>query len=292
MLKEWGSRWQPIDAVNDDGVDGLIFIERGGKPSGEIIYVQVKSQSLDKAGTHYAVKFDTNKLKANLERWKRVVGAAILIQVDPRSLDAYWVDLRDVAAIGGTIIRVPVQNKFDLSAKREIAGLCGTLHLDLLLPRVPTGAADYAYLFDADGLKSGARAFYRSLRDRNLVIKGLSQPIHFTKEGWRHLNRVSRARSTRLQSLQLLGAIPRIVDSSSATGLVRVRAARGDWAELVGLSAVVTFPSRQAAVVKLVFRRRTAEAEAEPNLSFHTIYEPRRKRDLKGLGGYGITLHP
>ena len=27
VLKGWNSRWQPLDAVNDDGVDGLIFIE-------------------------------------------------------------------------------------------------------------------------------------------------------------------------------------------------------------------------------------------------------------------------
>ena len=27
IVLEWGARWQSLDAVNDDGIDGLIFIE-------------------------------------------------------------------------------------------------------------------------------------------------------------------------------------------------------------------------------------------------------------------------
>jgi hypothetical protein len=42
VLKDWNSRWQQIDAQNDDGVDGLIFLEAGNRPTGQIIFAQIK----------------------------------------------------------------------------------------------------------------------------------------------------------------------------------------------------------------------------------------------------------
>ncbi len=42
VIDQWESRWQPIEAHNDDGIDALIFIERGGEITGQIVYVQVK----------------------------------------------------------------------------------------------------------------------------------------------------------------------------------------------------------------------------------------------------------
>jgi len=38
----WNSRWQQLDAHNDDAVDGLILLESGGEMTGQVIFVQVK----------------------------------------------------------------------------------------------------------------------------------------------------------------------------------------------------------------------------------------------------------
>lgn len=52
LVLGFGWRWQQLDAANDDGVDGLIFVEENGSPNGQILYVQVKCHRsrLDKQG--------------------------------------------------------------------------------------------------------------------------------------------------------------------------------------------------------------------------------------------------
>lgn len=46
ILLDWKCRWQMIDGHNDDGADGLIFVEDGYKTNGQIIYVQIKHRVL------------------------------------------------------------------------------------------------------------------------------------------------------------------------------------------------------------------------------------------------------
>ena len=85
----------------------------------------------------------------------------------------------------------------------------------------------------------------------------------------------------RLHSWHLLGVLPHVIDAVPESRLRLVRSARGSNPELVSATAMVLFPFRQAAVVQAVFRRRGKEGAA--NYSFHTVYEPRRKRNLAGL---------
>jgi hypothetical protein len=64
VLSQWQSRWQAIDGFNDDGVDGLIFIERSSGHTGQIIHLQVKctSKSPIKSGW-ITVPESSNRLK-------------------------------------------------------------------------------------------------------------------------------------------------------------------------------------------------------------------------------------
>ncbi|WP_416370955.1 DUF4365 domain-containing protein [Tistrella sp.] len=281
VLQDWKSRWQPLDAVNDDGVDGLIFIERGGVPTGQIIHVQIKCHSVQPRDGKFALSVGKDKLTRNAARWRRVVGAAILIKVDPESLSAHWTDVRDGRSVLGSQVFVPVENVFDASAKNRISDLCGTLHGDLLLPQVRTQASDFRYLWSSAAPIVAARQEYVRLNSLSLHFADSSATIRFTREGWRHMNRRRRERLAKSQSWSLIGAIPHIIGNVSERSLMVVRPSRNCLPVLVAATVTVLFPHRQSAIVRAVFRRR-----GEPgnwNYSFHTLYEPRRKRNLMGV---------
>ena len=171
VLREWKSRWQQIDSVNDDGIDGLIFVESRGTPTGQIIHVQVKCQKAKTdAQGRIRIGIKKEKLKRNMERWRRVVGAAILVHVAPDTLSAHWVDLRSPQAVVGTQVFVPLANTFDKNALAPITKMCGTIHRDLLLRRVRTANADFDYLTERTHIQTAARTFYRGLAAADLHL--------------------------------------------------------------------------------------------------------------------------
>jgi hypothetical protein len=282
VLRDWHSRWQSIDSANDDGIDGLIFIESGGHATGQVVFAQIKyrkKQQPDKKG-RLAVSISKKRLNAAVERWRRLVGAVILICVSPDGSTMHWSDLLQSDSIKGTRIYVPTKNKFDASALSDISALCGTLHRDVLLTQVSTTTEDFAYLKDAGSLQQLARQFYRKLAKKQYVFKGSTADIRFTREGWLHLTRRRRPRLVQLQSFQLLGAIGAIIKNFPEEKLTRVKRNRTKK-EYAVVRAAVSFPFRQTAVVAAVFRRRE-RVDGTVSYSFYTIYEPRRRRDVTG----------
>jgi hypothetical protein len=282
VLNEWKARWQPIDAQNDDGVDGLIFLESGGRATGQIVFAQVKCHdSPRRADGAIRVNVGTKKLKANIERWRRVVGVAILIHVDPRTLIARWVDLHDAERTGSEVI-VPVENFLDAGARRTVAALTGLIHRDVLLKRVDTVSDDHIYIQNGEKISFSALKFYGELKKRQLRLGNNGPLVRFTKDGWQHITRPGRRILTRLQSQMLLGTVPKILGATNLDDLRPFRQADpGGDGEFTSLSALVTFPYRQSAVVKIVFRPTSTDQDAEV-LDFHTIYEERRRRDALG----------
>ena len=283
VLADWQSRWQPMDAFNDDGVDGLIFIEEGGKPTGQIVYVQVKcTKAKPNQSGRIAVSKDKEALAKNLEHWRRVVGAAIVVHVHRDNPEkCYWANLKDDSNFTPTQFLISASQKFGKASKRQIADLCGTIHHDLLLRRIHFTTEDFLYLKDKKHLQTAARNFYKSLQKANLCIQGLTPPVRFTREGWRHLTRPSRSRLVQLQSLQLLGVIPKLHKDSSVHDLEIINPKKGEPAKFASLTTAASFPCRQTVVVKLVLRTRD-DPECGQTLSFHTLYEVRRKRNLVG----------
>ena len=282
VLRDWESRWQAIDAFNDDGIDGLIFIEAGGAPTGQIVFAQVKYRNrLSTKQGRIAVGISPKKLKKSIDKWRRVVGAAILICVDPERSRVHWANLRDPRAIVKSQVFVPVTNKFDRSARRKIAALCGTINRDILLERVSTQSKDFEYLKGREHIQTLARRFYRKLNERHLHFKDSQSVLRFTREGWHHITRPDRSRMAQLQSFQLLGTLPAIVEQCAENDLRIVKSKTESAVEYAAARAAVSFDFRQTAVVTALFRRRKAE-NGSYSYSFHTIYEPRRKRDLVG----------
>lgn len=284
VLRSWKARWQPVESANDDGVDGLIFLEARGAYTGQIIHVQVKCMSVptNKAG-QFRLPINREKLAANAAVWRRIVGATILVLVDPSSLEAYWVNLRDKAAFTATQILVPKGNKLNLAARGAIRKLCGTIHADQLLQVVDTQASDFSYLNSVKHIKVSSRAFYKSLHQEKLSFRNSAEPINFTREGWKHITRRKRPPLLKLQSFQILGCIPKIVQSFDECDLKKFTM-NTDNEDLVFAQAFVKFKFRQSAIVNVVFRKRLS-ATGKASHSFHTIYEARRNRDLIGLKG-------
>ncbi|KQR36160.1 hypothetical protein ASF91_21545 [Rhizobium sp. Leaf155] len=147
VIKDWNARWQQIDAHNDDGVDGLIFLERGGKMTGQVIFVQVKCLRISVGKDNmFRVPIDAESLREKLEMWSRVAGAAILVLVDPQTLKACWQSLKDARFTTPTQILVWAASSFDKNSKRQIQIGCGTLNRDLSARTVYSKAEDFEHL--------------------------------------------------------------------------------------------------------------------------------------------------
>lgn len=283
ILHEWSGRWQPIDSANDDGIDGLVFLESRGIPTGQIVFVQVKCTKLKPNGNGMtAIPIEREKLLMNIERWRRVVGAAILVHVNSATLAATWVNLRGKDALGNTQVFVPAASAFNKNSRKLVARLCGTLHRDLLMKKIKVSALDFPYFTETKHIQPAAREFYRGLQSSNIQLGKSGPRVRFTKEGWKHLTRQDRPRAVQLQSFQLLGTIRKIVESASAADIKEIVPKKNSSIEQAYLIAAVSFTFRQTAVVKIVLWKRN-DPVLGINYSFHTIYEPRRRRDVLGV---------
>lgn len=281
VLKDWHSRWQSLDAQNDDGVDGLIFLERGGAATGQVVYVQVKCRTVRvDSKDRYCITGSPARLAKNLERWKRLVGAAILVHVDPKSLKMRWVNLRDPNASKGSQIFIPAAQILDRGSKADVSRLCGQIHRDLLARPISLSATDFPHVTTKESLQASARRFYVSLRDDPVRLADNGPLVFFGREGWRHITRRGRGRLTRHQSLILLGAARRMIESTTEEELRTDSIKREPGKEVFSLRAAISFPFRQTGIVKIMVK--PDHRPGERRYAFHTIYEPRRKRDVLG----------
>lgn len=92
-----------------------------------------------------------------VDRCHRVFGAAILVHVDPNTLKAPWVNLRDEQAVVGTQIYVPLDQSFNKEVRKQISVLCGNLYRDLRFDPIHTVAADFSLLLSSARMQSSAR---------------------------------------------------------------------------------------------------------------------------------------
>jgi len=284
VLNDWNSRWQQLDAQNDDGIDGLIFIERDGEATGQIVFAQVKCTDSPVSEKRTRVAINREKLKRNVRRWRRVVGAAILIHIDPGTRIATWVNLRDQAAIGNTQVYVPNCQKFNKSAKNNIANLCGTIHRDVILPQVDTVECDFIHMRNKDDIQTSSRQLYKNLNEANVKLGNIGPCVMFTCDGWEHLTRKRRSHLSEIQSFILLGTVRKILEATPEEALVKDKTANSKVGMVYAARAAVTFSFRQTAIVKVLLRKCEA-AHGAPTYSFFAVYEPKRKRNILGARG-------
>jgi hypothetical protein len=284
VLSQWNCRWQPVDAQNDDGVDGLIFIERGGETTGQIVFVQVKCTNSTSSNGRTSVSINQKKLSRNVTRWRKLVGAAILIHVDPKTMKATWANLRDHGAIGNTQVYVPTTNNFDKHSKNVIADLCGTMHRDVLLPQIDTDVDDFRHLKSREHLQTASRTLYKELSAAEIRL-GLDGPaVRFTGDGWKHMTRRRRSHLSEIQSFTLLGVVRKVLEATPESALVSDNTSGVPEGTVYAARAAVTFPFRQTAIVKIVLRK-SMNQDGSTAYSFFTVYEPKRKRNVLGTRG-------
>jgi hypothetical protein len=284
VLGSWQARWQPIEAHNDDAVDGLIFLESGGELSGQIIFAQVKCVEAKRRNDGMlAIPIAAQKLTRNLAAWRKVVGAAIVILVNPEDLGARWVNIKPEDATTSSQILVPEGQLFDARAKLTISQLCGTLHQDLQAQKIHTFAADFLHLRSKAHIQESSRRLYKELGAKPTFVGTPSQPVHFDRDGWRHITRPDRSQLSRYQSFVLLGAAQKIL-ANCPKPLADLYSGMTDDKQFIffQFDSMVTFPFRQTGLVRIVLRRSSQEPLPKQKLKFWTIYEPRRKHD--GLG--------
>jgi rRNA maturation protein Rpf1 len=295
VIETWDSRFQEMDARNDDGIDAAIFLGKNGEVSGEVVYVQIKS------GAGYLVKSKLRKDKIVLNltkdyitkhrpRWALFPAPVILIYIDTatdkKNPKSWWVNLKDSNSYDSkaqSYILIPKENTFGEHAKGYFRNLC-THHLDYQLEEVSTDAMDFEYLWWFNSVKDGARQYYLELADRGLKHTELGG-IEFNRVGWRHMTRRNRKRMNRMQSFLILGAIPKIIKKNpkySVVGKVQRETVNGlqTVKDIVVIRTKVSFPHRYQSVITLVFKRKTTYTEdmVEKNQKvwFYSIFESRR----------------
>ncbi|MBI3556322.1 MAG: DUF4365 domain-containing protein [Deltaproteobacteria bacterium] len=304
VREHWGSAWHPVEAMHDDGVDGVVFIRKIFKKktidTGAMVFVQVKGgdgyrRDAKKRPDFIGVNVGQEYIVEHRPRWNRLPGPVILVYVDP-STDAlmphaWWTDLRAESSYcseNKNIILVPKVQRFGAHSKGHIKRLCGVVPTDARLPVIRASRKDVCYFSLSEPLKKRAKEFYdlwgkTPVGERTNPVLGEVSP---TRIGWRHISRKGRRPERIHQSWQLLGIAKRMIQETTAgTSLGRssvlIAADKSTVIkDYVGLRSRVIFPHRHEGVIQVVMRRvrriSPAGSTVSQKIYFYSIYEIRQ----------------
>ena len=95
--------WQPVDQINDNGIDGLIFDRIRGVDTGTIYHVQVKcgndwARQVQQRPKALTLRLGERYIERHRPRWNAVQGPVILVYVDFLSKKAWWCNLKSESA--------------------------------------------------------------------------------------------------------------------------------------------------------------------------------------------------
>ncbi len=132
----WIFREQPIVDV---GIDAQVEVCENGKPSGQLIALQIKSGE-----SWFQEKSDTGFIYrgsvAHLEYWKKHSLPVIIVFYSPASKQIYWqvVQEKYIKATGkGWKIVLPFTQKLNESAIPQLLNLSSAFIVEAMLPSVP-----------------------------------------------------------------------------------------------------------------------------------------------------------
>lgn len=240
----WECGWQPYDARNDKGIDGLILMKKKNIDLGVKINVQVKcGPKYISSETKDEIKIsidDEKGLNEHLEYWKKQTEPAILVFVNPSkpSIDkkgniikddkgrivwkesrlnakAWWVDLKsENLRVAGTrtLLSIPKKNVFGEHSKGGFIKLIKPLLSNSHLPLVELNTESKG-LLNSTKLKDDAREFYKNWKNGNAIFcSALNKNIRVSKTGWNHILSSNRGKERRLNSLRLLGVAKQMIN--------------------------------------------------------------------------------
>lgn len=240
----WECGWQPFDARNDKGIDGLIFMKKGNTDLGVRINIQVK------CGAKYISSENNDEIKisiddaigllTHIEYWKKQLEPAVLVFVNPSkpqrdnngnilrdnnhkikwvdnrlNAKAWWVNLKsDELRVDNskTLISIPKRNLFGEHSKGDFYKMIKHLISKENLPIIELNNDSKALLFSTK-LKEEAREFYKKWKNGNQVFcKALNKNIRVSKTAWNHILNSKRNKERRTNSLKLLGVAKQIIE--------------------------------------------------------------------------------
>ncbi|SDU32567.1 DUF4365 domain-containing protein [Pseudomonas yamanorum] len=294
VCRAWGWSWQEMGQVDDDGVDGLIYLRtmkvdedrpedrRSWKHlfTGGLIHVQIKS------GASYVARREEDFIEIKIpnietkrELWKKSpLPVALLYVKEVGGLwkipsQAWWADLKLTESYTdrGTVI-VQLKNRFQpgIECLRPFSRLATGQHRALGLAEVDMsrqGNLPNRLNLFSKSLKPAAWDFYQIWK-----AEGASHPtlgtVTINRTGWSHITRVGRPLSRIQASFELLPVAARIIEAVDTwhklrQGLKTRQFTDGSWAQYdyLGVSAMVKWPAREASEVIVILKRETTLIE-------------------------------
>jgi len=295
VIRDLNARWQAIDGHNDDGVDGLIFLQDAKSHlTGQVIYAQVKFRTKTHIKKSNSYKVNVNNLKNRTKQWKGLIGGCILIYVFAEDEKAYWVNLEDKENViyserdnenNQATINISRENEFSGDSREELEKLTGTLAFDHRLPthRVSreNEVSNLRPIFKT--LRREANKIYREIETVNAKDPNLGL-VHFTQLGWRHLTAESKSIGKIAQSFLILHSVPQLLmNNGGAKRKRRFKDKFGTRCEHWELTTKVIFPFRDPAIVKTIILKKIYKGRHERSKSwFLSVYESKWGKDLGG----------
>lgn len=304
VRSESGHKWQEFDQRNDDGLDGLVMINRNGKTTGEVVFVQVKCGR--KSGGYYreyvqnpdiiGINLGEKYINSHRPIWNKTNGPTILIFVDYDSKKSWWTDLRDEKSYSQTnkqIVVISKRQRFGIHSFGEFKKLKGYTFIDKTIDVLDHDWRLDSYIdFIKDlSVKKQAKAYYKKWGNQHVSMRNNPQigEVIVSRVGWRHLTRRKRRKSRILQSLQLLAVAKRIILTSNKVYQVKklTNTTLEDGTivitDFLSLRRKVKFSHRGATVVQVLFKRKrfiNKSGNSYDKVWLYSIYEPFVQRDI------------
>lgn len=298
----WDCGWQPLDARNDRGIDGLIFMRQKGNDLGVKINVQIK------CGAKYISSYNDDEirisihneysLQQHIEYWKIQNEPTVLIFVNPCKekrdkngnisklngkivwLDsrinakAWWVNLKDPGLQPDdlkTIIRINKKNNFGEHSKGDflklIRPLLSVSHLHEIIPNKESKA-----LLNSHHLKTDSREFYKNWKNNNEIFcKAINQKIRVSKTGWKHILLKARGIERQSISLRLLGIAKQMIDDVENFYLLNQKENGNELEQKIALRARSSYQYNEH-IVQVILLRKFSRLSQKEKWWFYSVH--------------------
>lgn len=302
----WECGWQPFNARNDKGIDGLILMRKKSIDLGVKINVQVK------CGPKYISSENKNEIRISIdnelglndhiEYWKKQTEPAILVFVNPSkplrdksgriikdgdgkiiwkesrlNSKAWWVDLKSEnlrVENSKTLISIPKKNVFGEHSKGEFIKLIKSLLSNIHLPLIELNS-DSKKLLNSMNLKIDARKFYKQWKIGSPILcHALNKNIRVTKTGWNHILSSKRGSERRKNSLKLLGVAKQIIDEIEEEKYFLLNQTEGifEIEQKFGIRARYTDKLMGEQVVQVIVLRKLNTIKRTEKLWFYSVH--------------------
>ncbi|MFD1631023.1 DUF4365 domain-containing protein [Pseudopedobacter beijingensis] len=302
----WECGWQPLDARNDKGIDGLILMKKRNTDLGVRVNVQVKcGAKYISSETKDEIKIsidDEAGLIEHIEYWKKQNEPAILVFVNPAkptrdtngnvlkdekgkivwkesrlNSKAWWVDLKseDLRVENSkTLISIPKKNIFGEHSKGTFLKLIKPLLSNAHLPIIDLNT-ESKNLLNSINLKNDSHKFYKEWKNGNTIFcKALNKNIRVSKTGWNHILSSKRGRERRVNSLKLLGVAKQIINEVEKNKffLLNQTETIDEIEQKIGIRARYTDKQQGEQVVQVIILRKLNPKSKNEKFWFYSVH--------------------